>query len=167
MRYFLQNIIFKSCEWYTCISSHAFPNNKKINLLKAYNYRCKYIILTFVRTAVQPNTLIFLMCRDLWFAYLHNINIYRKSHKFNRRAILCFVFAGTLELRQAICDFHARFDNLTDLDPDDVIVGPGSKELIFLLMNVFNGGIQWMYEIMLKYMYQYIFIFQNLQSISF
>ncbi|XP_052212421.1 aspartate aminotransferase-like [Dreissena polymorpha] len=38
----------------------------------------------------------------------------------------------------AICDFHKRYDDISR-SPDDVIVGPGSKELIFLLMNIFEG----------------------------
>ncbi|KAK3106070.1 hypothetical protein FSP39_012043 [Pinctada imbricata] len=49
--------------------------------------------------------------------------------------------AGIPELRESICAFHARFDNLNDYIADDVIVGPGSKELIFLLMNVFSGDV--------------------------
>ena len=47
---------------------------------------------------------------------------------------------GILELRKAICEFHREFDDL-DLQPENVIVGPGSKELIFLLLNVFNGDV--------------------------
>lgn len=48
--------------------------------------------------------------------------------------------AGIAELRRAICDFHYRFDNLK-FHHDQVIVGPGTKELIYLLMCVFNGDI--------------------------
>ncbi|KAL9988820.1 hypothetical protein ACROYT_G003308 [Oculina patagonica] len=48
--------------------------------------------------------------------------------------------AGILELRKAICEFHREFDGL-DVKPDNVIVGPGSKELIFLLLSVFNGDV--------------------------
>ncbi|KAK7092602.1 hypothetical protein V1264_008323 [Littorina saxatilis] len=47
---------------------------------------------------------------------------------------------GLPELRQGICRFHARYDDLT-IDPSQIIVGPGSKELIFLLMSVFNGNV--------------------------
>ncbi|XP_074653756.1 aspartate aminotransferase-like isoform X1 [Tubulanus polymorphus] len=47
---------------------------------------------------------------------------------------------GIPELRQTICDFHSRFDG-TSLKQENVIVGPGSKELIYLLMLVFNGDI--------------------------
>ncbi|XP_052284109.1 aspartate aminotransferase-like isoform X4 [Dreissena polymorpha] len=48
--------------------------------------------------------------------------------------------AGIQDLRYAICDFHKRYDDISR-SPDDVIVGPGSKELIFLLMNIFEGDI--------------------------
>lgn len=49
--------------------------------------------------------------------------------------------AGIPELREALCDFHRRYDNLSGLHPDQVIVGPGSKELIFLLLSIFNGDV--------------------------
>ncbi|KAL4229244.1 hypothetical protein ACF0H5_012284 [Mactra antiquata] len=48
--------------------------------------------------------------------------------------------AGIRELRESIRDFHQRYDTIT-VNADDVIVGPGSKELIFLLMNIFEGDI--------------------------
>ena len=54
--------------------------------------------------------------------------------------VLIHFSSGIPELRQAICEFHQHHDKLQDLDPDRVIVGPGTKELIFLLMTVFNGG---------------------------
>ncbi|XP_035827722.1 aspartate aminotransferase [Aplysia californica] len=47
---------------------------------------------------------------------------------------------GIPQLREAICKFHEHFDGLT-FDPEDVIVGPGSKELILLLMTIFDGDI--------------------------
>uniref|UniRef100_A0A0B6ZUC7 Aminotransferase class I/classII large domain-containing protein n=1 Tax=Arion vulgaris TaxID=1028688 RepID=A0A0B6ZUC7_9EUPU len=47
---------------------------------------------------------------------------------------------GIPELRRGICDFHKHYDNIT-FDPDDVIVAPGSKELILLLMLIFNGDV--------------------------
>lgn len=47
---------------------------------------------------------------------------------------------GILELRKAICEFHREFDGL-DIHPENVIVGPGTKELIFLLLSVFNGDV--------------------------
>lgn len=40
----------------------------------------------------------------------------------------------------AICDFHQKYDGFDDLDPEEIVVGPGSKELIYLVMHVFNGG---------------------------
>ena len=46
---------------------------------------------------------------------------------------------GIEELRVAIRDFHNKYDGIS-FSADDVIVGPGSKELIFLLMNIFQGG---------------------------
>ncbi|XP_045207960.2 aspartate aminotransferase-like [Mercenaria mercenaria] len=48
--------------------------------------------------------------------------------------------AGIEELRAAIRDFHKKYDAIS-FSSDDVIVGPGSKELIFLLMNIFQGDI--------------------------
>lgn len=47
---------------------------------------------------------------------------------------------GILQLREQIVKFHKRYDDL-ELDPDQVIVGPGTKELIFLMLNVFKGGV--------------------------
>lgn len=54
----------------------------------------------------------------------------------------CFIFnhIGLKQLRQAICDFHQKYDGFDDLDPEEIVVGPGSKELIYLVMHVFNGG---------------------------
>ncbi|KAJ8036129.1 hypothetical protein HOLleu_20010 [Holothuria leucospilota] len=48
--------------------------------------------------------------------------------------------AGLPKLREAICRFHDKYDNLSHFAAGDVVVGPGSKELIFLLMSVFSGG---------------------------
>lgn len=48
--------------------------------------------------------------------------------------------AGISDLREAIRDFHQKYDAIS-FSADDVIVGPGSKELIFLLMNIFQGEI--------------------------
>ena len=51
------------------------------------------------------------------------------------------LFPGTLELRKAIAQFHARCNHgLDNLHPDQILVGTGSKELIFLAMNIFHGG---------------------------
>ncbi|XP_065174575.1 aspartate aminotransferase-like isoform X1 [Sycon ciliatum] len=47
---------------------------------------------------------------------------------------------GIRPLREAIVKYHAAQDEL-EFDPDNMIVGPGSKELIFLLMAVFDGDI--------------------------
>ena len=51
-----------------------------------------------------------------------------------------FLITGIPELREAICNFHLRYDKLSGLHPDQIVVGPGSKELIFLLLSVFKGG---------------------------
>lgn len=48
--------------------------------------------------------------------------------------------AGIKELRKAICEFHREFDGL-DVKAEDVIVGPGTKELFFLFLCVFNGDV--------------------------
>lgn len=48
--------------------------------------------------------------------------------------------AGTPELRSSIAKFHKHFEDL-DIDPENIIVGPGSKELIFLLLQIFNGDV--------------------------
>jgi aspartate aminotransferase len=47
---------------------------------------------------------------------------------------------GLPALREAIVDFHRQKDQI-DAHPDRVIVGPGSKELMFLLQIVFYGEI--------------------------
>ncbi|UCF35037.1 MAG: aminotransferase class I/II-fold pyridoxal phosphate-dependent enzyme [Phycisphaerales bacterium] len=47
---------------------------------------------------------------------------------------------GLPALREAIADFHRQKDQI-DAHPDRVIVGPGSKELMFLLQIVFYGEI--------------------------
>ncbi len=41
-------------------------------------------------------------------------------------------------LRAAVSDFHRRYDGL-ESGPDDVLIGPGSKELMFLLQLVYYG----------------------------
>ena len=45
---------------------------------------------------------------------------------------------GLPELRAAVADYHRRVDSL-DIRADDVLVGPGSKELMFLLQLAFVG----------------------------
>lgn len=47
---------------------------------------------------------------------------------------------GLEELRQAVAGFHSEHDGVP-LSADDVLVGPGSKELLFLLQLVFYGDI--------------------------
>lgn len=47
---------------------------------------------------------------------------------------------GLPELRQAVADFHRKKDSV-DILPDNVIIGPGSKELLFLLQMVFDGEV--------------------------
>jgi len=49
--------------------------------------------------------------------------------------------AGIKELRLAIVEFHKRVDGIFNISPDDVIIGPGTKQLSFLLQEVFNGDI--------------------------
>lgn len=48
---------------------------------------------------------------------------------------------GLLETRETICKYHARVDGYSHLTPDNVIIGPGSKDLIFLLLNVLKGDV--------------------------
>ncbi|PAA92179.1 hypothetical protein BOX15_Mlig030668g5 [Macrostomum lignano] len=50
---------------------------------------------------------------------------------------------GIPELRQAVSEFHRRLDQLDPdiFTPDGVVCGPGSKELIFLIMTVFRGTV--------------------------
>jgi aspartate aminotransferase len=47
---------------------------------------------------------------------------------------------GLPALREAVADFHKKMDNV-DAQADYVLVGPGSKELMFLLQIVFYGEI--------------------------
>ena len=54
-------------------------------------------------------------------------------------SLFLFSSQGILRLREAIAKNHAERDSL-HFDVDNIVVGPGSKELIFLVMNVFNGG---------------------------
>ncbi|XP_078485934.1 asparagine--oxo-acid transaminase-like [Ciona intestinalis] len=52
-----------------------------------------------------------------------------------------FPVKGILELRKAIIDFHAKQDGLHQFTQENCVVGPGSKELIFLLMSVIGGDV--------------------------
>lgn len=47
---------------------------------------------------------------------------------------------GLPELRQAVADFHRKKDGINIL-AENVIIGPGSKELLFLLQLVFEGEV--------------------------
>lgn len=48
---------------------------------------------------------------------------------------------GLRPLRDAVADFHARRDGIEGRSGDDVLIGPGSKELLFLLQLVFYGDL--------------------------
>jgi aspartate aminotransferase len=48
---------------------------------------------------------------------------------------------GLPALRDAVAAFHARRDGIEGRSGDDVLVGPGSKELLFLLQLVFYGDL--------------------------
>ncbi|HLF47393.1 MAG TPA: aminotransferase class I/II-fold pyridoxal phosphate-dependent enzyme [Chitinophagaceae bacterium] len=47
---------------------------------------------------------------------------------------------GLKELRKAVAGFHRKKDGV-DRMAEDVIIGPGSKELLFLLQMIFNGEV--------------------------
>lgn len=47
---------------------------------------------------------------------------------------------GLFELREAVASFHRKKDGV-DILPENVIIGPGSKELLFLLQMVFEGEV--------------------------
>ncbi len=47
---------------------------------------------------------------------------------------------GLATLREAVAEFHRKKD-LVDVRPDNVLIGPGSKELMFLLQLVYYGEI--------------------------
>ncbi|MBN1446389.1 MAG: aminotransferase class I/II-fold pyridoxal phosphate-dependent enzyme [Bacteroidetes bacterium] len=47
---------------------------------------------------------------------------------------------GLPALREAVADFHCRKDHV-NVSPDGVLIGPGSKELMFLLQLVYYGEI--------------------------
>jgi aspartate aminotransferase len=47
---------------------------------------------------------------------------------------------GIYELRQAIADFNKRHFQL-DLDPDRIVVGPGTKQLIHIIFDVVSGDV--------------------------
>ena len=47
---------------------------------------------------------------------------------------------GLQELREAVAEFHRRRDQI-EVDPDNILIGPGTKELLFILQLVFDGEI--------------------------
>ena len=47
---------------------------------------------------------------------------------------------GLYELRKAVSGFNYRHQGI-DTDPEDILIGPGSKELIFLLQLVYYGDL--------------------------
>lgn len=48
---------------------------------------------------------------------------------------------GLRSIREAIREFHSKLDSLNHFDEENIIIGPGSKELTFLLMNVIKGDV--------------------------
>jgi len=48
---------------------------------------------------------------------------------------------GLRQLRDSVAAFHAKRDGIEGRTGDDVLVGPGSKELLFLLQLVFYGDL--------------------------
>jgi len=48
---------------------------------------------------------------------------------------------GLNQLREAVVKFHKNIDKINDVNKDLVIVGPGLKELVFILQVVFRGEI--------------------------
>ena len=46
---------------------------------------------------------------------------------------------GLRSLREVVADFHARRDGISGRSADDVLVGPGSKELLFILQMVLDA----------------------------
>ncbi|XP_033732889.1 LOW QUALITY PROTEIN: aspartate aminotransferase-like [Pecten maximus] len=68
------------------------------------------------------------------------IEIATEALKENAQQNAYLPVAGLYELRDGISKFHVKYDGI-DVDPDNIIVGPGSKELIFLLLQIFNGDV--------------------------
>ena len=48
-------------------------------------------------------------------------------------------FSGTTELRKSIAKWHQVHGEI--IKPEQIVVGTGSKELIYLVMTIFNGGL--------------------------
>lgn len=49
--------------------------------------------------------------------------------------------SGLPALRDAVCAFHQKRDGLSSLKSKNIVVGPGSKELIYLTMRLFDGDV--------------------------
>lgn len=47
---------------------------------------------------------------------------------------------GLFELRNAVAEYHRKRSGVP-CDAEDVLIGPGSKELMFLLQVVYDGEI--------------------------
>ena len=47
---------------------------------------------------------------------------------------------GILELRNAISGFNKRHFGL-DVDPNQIVIGPGTKDLIHTIFNIISGGV--------------------------
>ena len=46
---------------------------------------------------------------------------------------------GLYDLRQAVAEFHQKIDK-TDFEPEGIMIGPGSKELLFTLQLAMEGS---------------------------
>ncbi len=46
---------------------------------------------------------------------------------------------GLYDLRQAVAEFHQKIDK-TDFEPEGIMIGPGSKELVFTLQLAMEGS---------------------------
>lgn len=58
---------------------------------------------------------------------------------------------GLGDLRKAVAAFHFQHDGLS-YDQDSVVIGPGSKEMIYLAIKLFDGGTLWAEET-LRFLY--------------
>ncbi len=71
---------------------------------------------------------------------------------------------GLLDLCEAVADFHRRKDHV-NASPDGVLIGPGSKELMFLLQLVYYGEILLPTPCWVSYMPQAQIIGRNVKLI--
>ena len=95
--------------------------------LKCTGYLLKSSILQMYGI-IPPNFL-------LVFAECLNFPLYNLETFFT----IC-IHIGLPELRSKICNFHVKLDGLVHFQADNTVIGPGSKELIFLLLHIFDGG---------------------------